>query len=168
MLKGLFLFTVLILLTSVKHPIKLTSSMVSYDENSDILTLECRVFIDDFEDSLNTKMNSNVNVSELYEEDKLVLEKYFNTYYNISINGERLILNYSASEVLFSQNIFNVKFVALNVSIKEGDDFLIENMLFLEEFGSQQENMITIVFPPYFAEFNYKTDITNYRFSHSF
>lgn len=156
------------LFSSFWHLIKLTSSMVSYNDKVSKLSIECRVFIDDFEDSVNKKLTTNINVSKLDANDKLALEVYFNSHYIITLNGKQLRLKFEAEEVMASQNMLKLKFFISDFFINEGDDIVIENKLFLDEFGALQENIISMVFPPYFAELNYKTNINNYTFSYSF
>jgi hypothetical protein len=49
---SLLLMSTWLFFVSFKHPIKLTASLIEYNENTKMLSVECKVFIDDFEKAL--------------------------------------------------------------------------------------------------------------------
>jgi MinD-like ATPase involved in chromosome partitioning or flagellar assembly len=71
--KALLLVCVIIITTSFKHPIKLTASLIEYDTNTANLKSECKVFIDDFEKSINKKLvkirihKNNMSNAKIYK-----------------------------------------------------------------------------------------------------
>jgi hypothetical protein len=154
---GMWLFFV-----SFKHPIKLTASLIEYDEKTSALSMECKVFIDDFEKSINKTLAKNINISALTKEDKSGIEDYFEKYYTITINGNKYLLKYKASEVMKEYNVLTIKFSKKVIKLKKGDKILIENTLFFEEFGYLQSNRITIRIPPYITEDNHEAVLNNY------
>lgn len=166
--KTLLLLGVVIFATSFKHPIKLTASLIEYDLNSTSLKTECKIFMDDFEKSINKTLTKNINLSDLTKEDKTGIEDYFEKHFNITVNGKYLPLKFKASEVLKEYNVITIKFVENKLKIKKGDKLLIENTLFFEEFGYMQSNRITVRIPPFIAEDNHEAVVNNYAIPYNF
>ena len=160
--KIITIIAVIIVTTSFKHPIKLTASLIEYDTNTANLKSECKVFIDDFEKSINKKLVKNINLSNLTQEDKTGIEDYFEMHFNITYNGKILPLKYKGLEVLKEYNVVTIKFIENKLKIKKGDKILIENTLFFEEFGYIQSNRITVRIPPFIHEENHEAIISNY------
>ncbi len=161
--KILMLFGVLLLSTSLKsaHPIKLTASLIEYNSKTNSIRMECRVFIDDFENSINSTLTKNINISNLSTEDKKGIEDYFKKYYTITINNKIYSLKYLESEILAEYNVFCIKFSESDLKIKKGDQICIKNKLFFEEFGFLQSNRITVRMEPFVTE-NYQTTFDDY------
>ncbi|MCK8521255.1 hypothetical protein M0D21_06745 [Aquimarina sp. D1M17] len=134
------------------HPIKISSSLIEFNPKTNMVDVECRVFIDDFTFSMNDTFTKNLNVSNLSEEDKTAIEKYFKRYYKIYINDILYSLEYSSSEVFEEHNVVSFKFIKDVPPIKEGDQICIDNTLFFEDFGILQSNRITVRVPPFIAE----------------
>lgn len=151
-----------LLFGSFKHPIKLTASLIEYDEKTNALRMECKVFIDDFEKSINKTLAKNITVTALSHEDKKGIENYFEKYYNITHNGNKLPLKYKVSEVMKEYNVLTIKFSEKIIKLKKGDKVLIENTLFFEEFGYMQSNRITIRIPPFITEDNHEAVLNDY------
>lgn len=166
--KILTIIAVMTFTTSFKHPIKLTASLIEYDTNTANLKSECKVFIDDFEKSINKTLTKNINLSDLTKEDKTGIEDYFEKHFNITVNGKILPLKYKASEILKEYNVITIKFVENKLKIKKGDKLLIENTLFFEEFGYMQSNRITVRIPPFIAEDNHEAVVNNYTIPYNF
>ena len=165
------IFTIIVVVTfttSFKHPIKLTASLIEYDTNTANLKSECKVFIDDFEKSINKKLVKNINLSNLTQEDKTGIEDYFEMHFNITYNGKILPLKYKGIEVLKEYNVVTIKFIENKLKIKKGDKILIENTLFFEEFGYMQSNRITVRIPPFIAEDNREAVVNNYTIPYNF
>jgi hypothetical protein len=130
--------------------------------------MECKVFIDDFEKSINKTLPKNINVSNLTKEDIKGLEDYFDTYLKISFNGKELPIKYKTSEVLREYNVLTVKFTDHLIKIKKGDKLEISNTLFFTEFGYIQSNRMTIRIPPYIIEDNQEATMNNYTIPYTF
>jgi len=160
--KILTIIAVMTFTTSFKHPIKLTASLIEYDTNTANLKSECKVFIDDFEKSINKKLVKNINLSNLTQEDKTGIEDYFEMHFNITYNGKILPIKFKGIEVLKEYNVVTIKFIENKLKIKKGDKILIENTLFFEEFGYIQSNRITVRIPPFITEENHEAIISNY------
>ena len=163
--KTLLLLSILLISASSRHPLKLTASLIEYNPVTNKIRMECRVFIDDFENSINKK---DFNSSNLTKENKEVIESFFNEFYNITINGKRLTHTYKSSEIIEGYNVLVIKFDENDISIKKGDNILIENKLFFEQFGYLQSNRVTIRVPPFFTEKNYETKWKDYSISLDF
>ena len=151
---SLFLTVVLFFCTAIasSHPVKLTSSLIEYDPETTSLHMECRVFIDDFINSINGSFTNNIDLSNLSKEDKKGIEDYFIKYFPITINDQRFPLKYKDSKVLEEYNVFILKFSQDVLPIQKGDQLCIDNVLFFEEFDYMQTNMITLRIPPFISE----------------
>ena len=163
--KTLLLLSVLLIASSFRHPIKLTASLIEYNPETNKISLECRVFIDDFKYSINKQ---DFNESNLTKEDKEVIESFFNEFYTIKINDKILTHTYKSSEVIEGYNIFIIRFEETDITIKKGDNILVENKLFFEQFKDFQKNRVTIRVPPFFKQKNYETKRINYSISLDF
>ena len=117
--KIITIIAVIIVTTSFKHPIKLTASLIEYDTNTSNLKTECKVFIDDFEKSINKKLVKNINLSDLTQEDKTGIEDYFEMHFNITYNGKILPLKYKGIEVLKEYNVVTIKFIENKLKLKK-------------------------------------------------
>ncbi|MEM9299763.1 MAG: DUF6702 family protein [Bacteroidota bacterium] len=140
---------VFLISSSFTHPLKLTTSLIEYHLEKSSLYLECRVFIDDFEHTIN---RPGMAASSFTKGDKDEIEYYFNEFYDIELTGRKLYLNYESSEVFIANNVLVLKFSITNLMITEGDQLLIENRLFFADFGPQQSNRMTIRIPPFISE----------------
>jgi len=150
------------------HPIKLTASLIEYDVKNKRLKMECKVFIDDFEKSINKTLAKNINLSNLSKEDMKGIGNYFGNHYKIILNNKTLPIKYESSELLNKYNIITIKFTANVVKIKKGDKLIISNALFFAEFGSIQSNRMTIRIPPFVVEDNHESSLNNNRILYTF
>lgn len=160
--KCFFYLLLLITTTSFIHPLKLTTSLLDYDAPTKTLKMECRVFIDDFEKSINRTLKKNINVSNLTAADKKGLQDYFTKYYKITLNGKKLLMKFKSAEALLEFNVLNVKFTGNSLAFKKGDKLLIENTLFFSEFGYQQTNRVSVKILPYFNYDEHELTLENY------
>ncbi|HAA14655.1 MAG TPA: hypothetical protein DCE41_24400 [Cytophagales bacterium] len=149
---------ILTLSASIAHPIKLTASLIEYNPKSKSIRVECRVFIDDFESSLNI---DGLDVAALTPEHQLDIEYFFYEFYRFSLNGQPLDLKFADSEAFQANNLLVLEFLIKDVKLKKGDKLHIENSLFFMEFGEQQSNRMIIRIPPYVFEENHITTIDN-------
>ena len=146
--KTMLFLSILFVTSSFRHPLKLTASLIEYKPTTTSIRMECRVFIDDFENSLNKE---NFNAHSLSKEDQAEIEYFFDQFYTIQINGKKFPLNFKSSEILEGYNVLVIKFAENDLKIKKGDHLLVENKLLFEQFGSLQSNRMTIRIPPFFA-----------------
>jgi len=160
----LLLTAIVALTTSFKHPIKASASLIEYDDQSNKIKIECRVFIDDFEKSINKTLPKNLNLTHLTKEDVAGINAYFNDYFGISLNDKPLLIKYKACEVLKEYNMLIVKFEDNTIKLKIGDKLKLFNTLFFADFGYIQTNRITIRMPPFFRESNVEATMDNYEF----
>lgn len=91
--------------STVAHPIKLTSSMLSYDIDSKKLHIECNVFIDDFSLAISPTLESSINTSDLSGNDFRKIENYFNSNFKIIINDKPLVWQIESYNVLKTENV---------------------------------------------------------------
>lgn len=163
-----FLFLVVLLVCSSSvHPIKLTASLIDYDHGAGKISIECKVFIDDFEQSINKMLSKDINVSNLTKADKAGIEAYFKPLYVITINGKKVPLKYKSSEVNTTYNVLVIKFAKQSVSIKKGDKLSVKNMLFFKEFKYAQTNRVTLHMAPFISESNHVCSVSNHSFKHT-
>lgn len=143
------LLLVSLVCSSFQHPLKLTTSLIQYNSEEKNMSIECRVFIDDFQKTIN---RPEFDLSNPSIADVAAIELYFEEYYRFFINNRKLVLNYKSSKVHSGSNVLSLKFLINNLSIKKGDALLIENELFFNEFGPLQSNKMTVRIPPFMAQ----------------
>ena len=139
------------------HPLKLTASLIEYNPEKENIRVECKVFIDDFEYCMNKRLNENINITALTEEDIKGIEEYFKKHYIISFNDQLVPLRFQDIEIYNNYNVLIVKFDESDLTIKKGDQFAIENTLLLEEFPRTQTNRIALRLPPFIPEYSFET-----------
>ena len=151
--------------TSFNHPIKLTTSLIEYDSEKSSINIECRVFIDDFQDTINRK---DFNPSNPSKEDIEEVEYYFDEFYRILLNSSKLTLSYKSSKAYLANNVLSIKFLVENVTLNKGDALQIENKLFFEKFGPLQSNKMTIRIPPFVEEGYHETTFQRFTVNYQF
>ncbi|MEM7297272.1 MAG: DUF6702 family protein [Bacteroidota bacterium] len=158
------LFSIQLTSSSFSHPIKLTTSLIEYNEEKKRMDMECRVFIDDFQNTI----NRGFDASNLTKADIAEIEYYFDEFYRIVIGSKKLILNYESSNVYGSNTVLSLKFSVDDVTIKKGDALLIENKLFFTEYGPLQSNKMTLRIPPFVSEGYHETTFQDYSINYQF
>lgn len=167
-IKIIVLLNIIIVLSAFqKHPIKLTAMLIEYDPKTNGLYLECKVFIDDFEKSINKTLTKNINTSNPSASDKEGINDYFNNYVKLCVNKKKLELKYKSSEVVNTYNVFLIKFENIKVNLKKGDKFEISNTLFFEEYNYLQSNRMTVRLPPFITEDHLESRIDDYYIPYS-
>jgi len=141
------------------HPLKLSASLIEYNQGAKSIRMECRVFIDDFERCINPTLPSNINVFDLGPTDQEGIENYFSKNYLIEVNGERIPLEYQSSEVNKAYNTLTIKFSETPLSLKKGDKVWVKNTLLFEKFRYSQVNRITLHLSPLLEEHNHPAEI---------
>jgi len=162
----IIIFSSLFIFLSFAHPIKLTSSIIRYDSEAQIINMECKVFIDDFSQAIGPNIEHRVNNKSLSTDDLLSIENYFNTNYKIFIDGDKLpfvINNYKVAN-----NVMTLSFSITNITLKIGNKLNIENELLFEKFPDLQSNWMTIQIPPFLPNYNFESKFENYIYSHTF
>lgn len=164
--KQIIIFSSLFIFLSFGHPIKLTSSIIRYDPQTQIINMECKVFIDDFSPVIGPNIEQSVNNKSLSSDDLLSIENYFNTNYKIFIDGDKLPLVINNYKV--ANNVMTLSFSISNITLKIGNKLNIENELLFEKFPDLQSNWMTIQIPPFIPNNNFESKFENYIYSHTF
>ena len=164
--KQIIIFSSLFIFLSFGHPIKLTSSIIRYDSETQIINMECKVFIDDFSPAIDPNIEQRVNNKSLSSDDLLRIENYFNTNYKIFIDGDKLPLVINNYKV--ANNVMTLSFSISNITLKIGNKLNIENELLFEKFPDLQSNWMTIQIPPFIPNYNFESKFENYIYSHTF
>ena len=123
------------------HPLKLSASLLQYDENEKTLRMECKVFVDDFERSLRNSVLKNVDRSKLEQSDEeRVIDEYFQRFYRIKLNDQPVALKVVSTTPLRRQNVLVLRFEASELEFKHGDILEIKKLLFFEILGPHKPN----------------------------
>lgn len=162
----LIIFNASLITSFHSHPIKLTSSEIKYDEKSKSVRIECKVFIDDFAPAISSSLLTSLNQKNLTKDDKRRIENYFTENYKIVINNKNLAWEIDSYDI--SKNVLTIIYYNQNITIKKGDQLIIENKLLFETFKEVQSNWMTIRFPPYIKNYNFESVIDYPVYSHTF
>ena len=76
-IKQILILSSLLILFSFSHPIKLTSSIFKYDKETKGLSMECKVFVDDFAPAIDQALEHRINNKTLTKDDLSRIEDYF-------------------------------------------------------------------------------------------
>ncbi len=161
------LSAIMLLFSSFDHPIKLSASLIKYDTESSILRMECKVFIDDFENCINKRLTKNIDFNDLTQEDRIIINDYFKTNYKININNNKLDLSLLGIEKQEAYNILVVRLMTNKIILKKDDKIQVENTLLFDEFGKLQNNKVTLRIPPFCKEKNFTSSAYNYIFNYT-
>ena len=162
----ILLFSTLLILSSSTHPIKLTSSIIKYSTKAKMMTMECKVFIDDFSPAISPSLEKRVNALSMTKEDISSIESYFIANYKIFINEDKLTLKYTGYKV--KDNVMTLSFSFEYIPFKKGDRLKIENELLFEKFPDLQSNWMTIQIPPFLKNYNFESNFENFTYKHTF
>ncbi len=164
----IFIFNIPVVPSLPAHPIKLTSSMIKYDTKTKRISVECKVFIDDFAPAISKSLHTSIYQNNLTEDDLKKIENYFTTKYKITINGSLLLWSIESYDISLQENVLTLVFFNNNIKINKEDNLKIENELLFEAYGGIQSNWMTIRFPPYLQNYNFESKIGNSIYSHIF
>lgn len=163
-----FLGVLLAPLTSLSHPLKLSASLIEFDPEAKTLRMECKVFRDDFERSLDSVLKG-IDPNTIKKEEKAkIIETYFNQHYVITFNKKVLPLKLESSKYLRDFNVLVFRFEPHSMMIKEGDTLTIKNTLLFAEFGYAQTNRVAVRIPPFSIKDGHVTTIADYEITYSF
>ena len=150
------------------HPLKLTASLIEYNSKSKSLTMECKVFRDDFQKSLRKSVLKGVDKSDVTREGKIkIIESYFRKYYSIIHNGNILPLRLESSKYLRGQNVIVIAFKPNSLDLKTGDKLSIRNTLFFEDFKHSQSNRIVVRIPSFSIDEKHISTLNNYHIDYT-
>ncbi|MCU0437403.1 MAG: hypothetical protein MUC49_05765 [Raineya sp.] len=160
-LRFFYIVLIFFICSGLSHPIKLTASLLEYKQTTGELSYECKVFIDDFESSINKSLSKKINTQKPTQEDIAGINRHFGKHVKIWINGKEISLTYKSSEIVKSANVCIIRFKEVPVRLKKGDKIQISNSLFFEEFEYAQTNLILVKIPPFVKEENYDLSLDN-------
>lgn len=132
----------------IPHPLKLTTTMISWNEKEKCADVSIRVFFDDFQDKLNKEYNSRYNVKEFHEgaEVRKQVSTFFKSYISISINGKSSDWQCIASEINKDMNTLTFSYKIKGIVLKKKNTAVLENKLLLKYFPTQV-NVMRLQFP---------------------
>ena len=165
-IKQILILSSLLILFSFSHPIKLTSSIIKYDKETKSLSMECKVFVDDFAPAIDQALEYRINNKTLTKDDLSRIEDYFISNYKIFIDGEKLPLAIDQYKV--ANNVMTLSFSSIYITLKKGNKLNIENELLFEKFPDLQSNWMTIQIPPFLPNYNFESKFENYIYSYTF
>ncbi len=161
---GILLLIVIMTFSSFTHPLKVTSSLINYNTDTQKIKVECRVFVDDFLLSLGRDMNCH----KLTNKDKSAIENYFNKYFIMELNNKKLPFKIETSDYNENFNVLNIQFLENDATIKKGDILKVSNQLLFDEFEFVQSNRMELRFKPFFKVAYFESTKIQDSFSHTF
>gem|GEM_PF-2881330 len=163
----IFLFSALTPRTAVSHPLRLSVSLIEYDASAKAFSMQCKVFMDDFQKSLILSVLNGRDLSEVKKEDRpRLIEAYFQKFYSIKHNGKAMAWAVKSVEYLQQENILWIKFQNVRATFKAGDTLDIANTMFFVDFGEKQTNRIVARIPAFNIDVVHAAKTDNYTFSH--
>ncbi|WP_299619353.1 DUF6702 family protein [uncultured Tenacibaculum sp.] len=161
---GFLLVGITFSFSSFSHPLKVTASLIEYDENQKNIRVECKVFVDDFLQSIGRPMN----VNSLNKKDITDIESYFNEYYIIKIKGKKFTFKYDSSYFEKAFNVLTIKFSESSFTVNKGDNIDVKNALLFDVFGFLQSNRMELRFPPFFQSKYFETTKVEDSYTYTF
>ena len=154
-------------LTTWSHPLKLSVSLIKYDETTKTLRMECKVFIDDFQRSLVNSVLNGRDLRQVKKADRAgLIEAYFQKFYLVKHNGRRVVWKVKSATPLMQHNVLVIRFKSIPLKLKKGDRLEIKNTMFFRDFGYEQTNRIVTEVPLFKIDDAHSADIENHTFSY--
>ena len=136
------------------HPLKLSATLISYNQHNGSVYIETKFFCDDFAFSINKIRQTPINLDNLSKEDLNSINTYYNNDFVLKINEKPIRFEVEKTELITDFNVIVLKFKLLKLNLKLKDKLFIKNTLMLKEFNLTQINRVTLRVPPYINEEN--------------
>lgn len=130
------------------HPLKATSTRLTYDSKLKTLLVEVEVFRDDFQNALNKEFNSRFDLFRFYnsKEPLDAVNKLFNKYITLQLNNKSIVFNCTSGENSDDKNSFIFKMIIPNMDLKPKQKLQINNTLLFNHFPNQN-NVLMLTIP---------------------
>lgn len=151
------------------HPIKLSATLVEYNQQKGTFSVETKFFCDDFALSIDKMRKTPIDLLKLSKEDLASISAYYNNDFELKINGTSVLFEVEKTELLKDYNVIVLKFKPAKYTLKIKDKVFIKNTLMVKDFNFTQINRVTLRVHPYInqenLEFGY--DIPSNTFSYN-
>lgn len=137
-----------------KHPLKLSATLIEYNQQKGVFSVETKFFCDDFALSIDKIRKTPIDLLKLSKEDLASISAYYNKDFELKINGKTVILEVEKTELLKDYNVIVLKFKQAKSSLKIKDNLFIKNTLMVKDFNFAQINRVTLRVPPYINQEN--------------
>jgi hypothetical protein len=130
------------------HPLKATSTRLSYNNQTKTVTIEVEVFRDDFQNALNKEYNSRYDLFRFYNQKEPldIINKFFNKYVSIHLNKKAIVLNCTSAENSDDKNSFVFKMEISKIDLVGKQKLNITNTLLFNHFPNQN-NVVIVSIP---------------------
>ncbi|MBD90149.1 MAG: hypothetical protein CL940_07415 [Deltaproteobacteria bacterium] len=146
----LCLVSMLLTVPAMGHPLKLSASVIHYDDARMALQMECKVFIDDLQLSLSNSILKDRDPNTVKREDRTaLLEQYFQKFYIVKHEGRQLKWKVKVVRPLYRENVLVIRFEEIPARLQKGDRLTIINALFFRDFGPAQTNRTVVRIPSF-------------------
>lgn len=118
------------------HKFYVSLTKVAYNQEAETLEVISKIFIDDIEDVLNERYETEtyLDTNKETERDRELLKKYILKKLKLEVNGEKATLNYLGID--YDTDVVKVYIEVPN--IKECTSIGVENTMLMEKFEDQQ------------------------------
>lgn len=123
----LLLVLVLSGLSTMRHPLHVSTTEINFNAKTKSLEISCRIFTDDFEVVLAKLYHAKTDLSkpEMHKAMDVLVKKYLDAHLQYTVNGKRLNANYLGFEIDYEatniyleiENINELKSLSLRNSI---------------------------------------------------
>ena len=124
------------------HPIKMSTCIVTYDQNGETLNLKFFFFKDDFGDHLSHITGQNLDLDKKDKTTSLAMQNYIEQNFNISANTTPLTMLYNGYQL--NDLTVEVNYSVKNFKCKDTNgktSLEIENSLLMDAFDEQTNIM---------------------------
>lgn len=151
------------------HPLKLSATLISYNQHNGSIYIETKFFCDDFTFSIDKIRQTPINLDNLSKEDLNTINTYYNNDFVLKINEKPIRFEVEKTELIKDFNVIVLKFKLLKLNLKLKDKLFIKNTLMLKDFNLTQINRVTLRVPPYINEENleFSYDIPSNTYSYN-
>jgi hypothetical protein len=122
------------------HPLKMSSTLITYSEKTKTINIELRFFCDDFQRCVNQEFNQRYNMMVYYNtaEVKQVVDRFVSANLKITLNESPLVFTCSKAVNNTDMNSFSFFYTYPGSLLQRKNSWLMENKLLLAYFPNQR------------------------------
>lgn len=129
---------------SIIHPIKMTTSKLIYDQEAGDIKVTVNFFWDDFGDELMKQYHLNESIDLKESETEEFLQDYITKYFQVTINEDSKVDLTVTNFELIQENVLQVSLVSGQMRGALIKQIELTNLLLVEAFPSDQVNVTHI------------------------
>ena len=146
-MRVLFAFLFLFPILTYAHPIKMSVLYLSYTPDSQSAIMQFRVFGDDLIFAIEQETAKQISLEDMTDTDREILNAFIKKHVKISFGSQTFNLEFDEYEYNPKNLLLTLKYSFSPLSLKTGEEVVISNDLFFNQFPTTQTNWYELEIP---------------------